>query len=66
MRKTTLLLAAVTIALALGTAYFYREYRRLAQTVAGDQAQCTQQIAQLESEHRAQLERLQQPLVRGQ
>ncbi|HEX5056926.1 MAG TPA: hypothetical protein VFX02_10565 [Gammaproteobacteria bacterium] len=66
MRQTTLLLTAVTTALALGTAHFYREYRALAQSVAAGKEQCTQQIAQLKSEHGAQLEKLQQPLVRGQ
>lgn len=66
MRKPTLLLATVTTAFALGAAYSYREYRALAQNIAADKEQCTQQIVRLQDEYQAQMEPLQRQLIQGQ
>jgi hypothetical protein len=66
MTRSTLLLAALTIALGAGTFYFYLEQAALARGIAQDQQLCAEQLAQLQSGYKAQLEELQQQLLQRQ
>jgi hypothetical protein len=66
MTRSTLLLTVVTTALGAGTFYFYLEHTTLVRSVAQDKEQCTEQLAQLQSGYKAQLEELQQQLLQRQ
>jgi hypothetical protein len=63
MTRSTLLLAVVTAALGLGTAYLYRQHTELSRGIALDWEQCAQRIARLQSEHQARLAELERHLM---
>lgn len=65
MNRSTLLLAALTTALGLGTVHFYREHAALARDIALDQERCAEAIARLQSEHQARIAELQQHLMQN-
>jgi hypothetical protein len=66
MTRSTLLLAVMTTVLGAGTFYFYQEHTALARSVVQDKERCTEQLAQLQSGYKAQLEELQQQLLQRQ
>jgi hypothetical protein len=66
MTRSSLLLAVLTIALGAGTFYFYLEHAALERGIAQDKEQCAEQLAQLQSGYKTQLEELQQQLLQRQ